>query len=255
MVTVSIITVVLNNEFVGSAIESVIGQDYPFIEYIIIDGGSTDRTLDIISTFPHKVHKFVSEPDKGIYDAINKGIRLATGDVIGILNADDFFVDNGVISRIASYFNDRESEIEGVYADILFTAQYDITKVTRRYASQRFRPWMFRFGFQPAHPSFYAKKELFDRYGVYGPDFKIAGDFDLLLRFLFIHKVKAIYVKDVWVKMRMGGVSTAGLKSLICLNAEILKSCKANMVYTNMIMIYSKYLFKWWGFVFARFYL
>jgi glycosyltransferase involved in cell wall biosynthesis len=252
MVTVSIITVVYNNEFIGSAIQSVISQDYPFIEYIVIDGGSTDKTLEIISTFPHKVHKFVSEPDKGIYDAINKGIKLASGDVIGILNADDFFVDSSVISRIASYFN-ANLEIEGVYADILFTEQHDITKITRRYASNRFRPWMFRFGFQPAHPSFYARKELFDRYGLYAPDYKIAGDFDLLLRFLYIHKVRAIYVKDVWVKMRMGGVSTAGVKSLVRLNSEILKSCKSNLVYTNMVMIYSKYLFKWWGFFFARF--
>lgn len=247
----SIITVVYNNECIATAIESVICQDYPWIEYIIVDGGSTDHTLEIISAYRNKVTKMISEPDLGIYDAINKGIKLASGDVVGLLHADDFLADEGVISRIANLFG-QYPEIDAAYADVIFTDREDLCKVTRYYSSRHFKPWMFKFGFQPAHPTFYAKRTLFEGYGLYSTRYKIAGDFELLMRFLYIHKVKALYVRDVWVKMRMGGVSTAGLKSLLKLNGEILHACKSNEVYTNMLMVYSKYMVKWWGFCFRK---
>lgn len=247
----SIITVVYNNECIGTAIESVIRQDYPWIEYIIVDGGSTDHTLDIIGAYRNKIQKVVSEPDLGIYDAINKGIKLATGDILGLLHADDFLSDDNVISRIASVFKQYPG-INAAYADVIFTDREDLGKVTRYYSSRHFKPWMFKFGFQPAHPTFYAKRDLFAQYGLYSTRYKIAGDFELLMRFLYIHKVKALYVKDVWVKMRMGGVSTAGLKSLLRLNGEILHACRSNEVYTNTLMVYSKYMVKWWGFCFRK---
>jgi glycosyltransferase involved in cell wall biosynthesis len=247
----SIITVVYNNECIGTAIESVIRQDYPWIEYIIVDGGSTDHTLDIIGAYRNKIQKVVSEPDLGIYDAINKGIKLATGDILGLLHADDFLSDDNVISRIAAVFK-QYPNINAAYADVIFTDREDLGKVTRYYSSRHFKPWMFKFGFQPAHPTFYAKRDLFAQYGLYSTRYKIAGDFELLMRFLYIHKVKALYVKDVWVKMRMGGVSTAGLKSLLRLNGEILHACRSNEVYTNTLMVYSKYMVKWWGFCFRK---
>lgn len=248
---VSIITVVYNNECIGTAIDSVIRQDYPFIEYIIVDGGSTDRTLDIIAAYRSRIHKVVSEPDMGIYDAINKGIKMASGDVVGLLHADDFLADNQVISRIARVF-EAHPGLKAAYADVVFTHRDDLSKVTRYYSSKHFKPWMFKFGFQPAHPTFYVERKLFAEYGLYSTRYKIAGDFELLMRFLYIHKVKALYVKDVWVKMRMGGVSTAGVKSLLTLNGEILQACKSNEVYTNMLMVYSKYMVKWWGFCFRK---
>lgn len=251
MIKVSIITVVYNNELIGTAIESVLSQDYPLIEYIVVDGGSTDHTLDIIAAYRHRISRVISEPDLGIYDAINKGIRMATGDVVGLLHADDFLADPGVIGRIAAVF--RENPLtKAAYADVVFTHREDLTKVTRYYSSKHFKPWMFKFGFQPAHPTFYAERHLYEQYGLYSTKYKIAGDFELLMRFLYIHKVNTQYIRDVWVKMRIGGVSTAGLKSLFRLNDEIVLACKTNAVYTNSLMVYSKYMVKWWGFCFKK---
>lgn len=251
MIKVSIITVVYNNEFIGTAIESVRSQEYSNIEYIVVDGGSTDRTLEIINSYEGCIHKMISEPDKGIYDALNKGIKMATGDVVGILNADDFLTDAQVISRVAGVF-EQHPEIGATYADVVFTDQQDLTKTLRYYSSKNFKPWMFRFGFQPAHPTFYAKRELFDQYGLYKVKYKIAGDFELLLRFLYIHKVKYLYINEVWVKMRVGGVSTSGLKGIMKANAEDVEACRSNKVYSNFLMVYSKYMVKWWGFMFRK---
>ncbi len=251
MIKISIITVVYNNECIATAMESVLRQDYPFIEYIVVDGGSTDHTLEIIAAYRNRIQRVVSEPDLGIYDAINKGIRMATGDVVGLLHSDDFLADDQVISRIAAVFEEQPG-INAAYADVIFTKREDLTKVARYYSSKHFKPWMFKFGFQPAHPTFYAERSLFEQFGLYSTTYKIAGDFELLMRFLYIHKVKALYVRDVWVKMRMGGVSTSGLKSLMKLNGEIVRACKTNEVYTNTLMVYSKYMVKWWGFCFRK---
>jgi glycosyltransferase involved in cell wall biosynthesis len=248
MVTISIITVVYNNEAISTAIESVLAQDYSNLEYIIIDGASSDNTLNIINGF-NGITKIISEPDSGIYDAINKGVSLATGDVVGILNSDDFMADSTVVSRIAANFN-TDPLLEAVYADIVFVDPKDLGKITRHYSSAKFRPWMFKYGFQPAHPTLYVRREIFDKYGLYKINYKIAGDYELLLRLMLIHQIKYKYIKDVWVKMRTGGVSTSGIKSILKLNSEIISSCKANGVYTNSLFVYSKYLVKWWGFIF-----
>ncbi|RDC54254.1 glycosyltransferase [Pedobacter chinensis] len=249
--TISIITVVFNNELIGSAIQSVIDQDYKDIEYVVIDGGSTDGTLDIINNFRKDIDILVSEPDKGIYDALNKGIQLAKGQIVGIMNADDLFADNQVLSRVAAKFK-NEPNVDAFYADIVFTDRQDTQKIKRYYSSEKFRPWMFRFGTAPAHPSFYSKRSLFQKHGAYSTDFDISGDFDLLLRFLLIHKVKAKYVKDVWVKMRQGGISTSGFASIKKQNNEIIQSCRNHGVATSIPLVYSKYLFKWWGFIFKK---
>lgn len=248
---ISIITVVLNNELVGSAIQSVIDQDYSDVQYIVIDGGSTDRTLQIVDGFKGRVDVLISEPDHGIYDAINKGIKVATGEVIGIINADDLFADSRVLSRIAHQFTSNP-EKDAFYADIVFTDRQNTDKITRFYSSGMFRPWMFRFGTAPAHPAFYAKKSLFEKYGDYSTDYVISGDFDLLLRFLLIHKISAQYVDDVWVKMRQGGISTSGFASIKKQNHEIVDSCRRNGLHTNAALVYAKYLFKWWGFIFKN---
>lgn len=248
---VTIITVVYNNELIKSAIESVLCQDYSSIEYIIIDGGSKDQTLSIINNYANSIDVIVSEPDMGIYDAINKGIALASGDIIGILNSDDFLADNNVVSRIVSSFSD-DVNLEALYADVIFVDSMDTNKILRYYSSKSFKPWMFRFGFQPAHPTLYVKKNVFTRVGIYKTKYSIAGDFDFLLRIFLIYKVKGKYINDLWVKMRQGGASTSGIGSVLKINSEILSICKENGVYTNITLIYSKYFVKWWGFLFKR---
>lgn len=245
---ISIVTISFNSElYIRDCISSVLSQTYNDIEYIIIDGGSVDNTLHIINEFGPKIHKIVSEPDSGIYDAINKGIGIATGDIIGILNSDDVFADEKVVERIAKEF--ENSTLSITFSDVQFVQRSDTTKYVRFYSSKLFKSWMFKFGFQPAHPTFYAKKELFDKLGYYRTDLKIAGDFELLLRFVLKNNIKFKYVKDVWVKMRVGGVSTSGFSSIIMLNKEIIKAHEFNGLYTNKLFVYSKYLVKWWGFI------
>ncbi len=244
---ISIITVCYNSEkTIRQTIESVVSQSYDDIEHIIIDGGSSDDTLSIISEYTGSV-KFISEMDKGIYDAINKGIRLASGEIIGILNSDDFFSDSYVVNRIVKEFKDNS--LEAVFADVSFFSDNQGSQIVRYYSSKLFRPWMFRFGFQPAHPTFYCKKELFDIHGYYDLRFKIAGDFELLTRFLEVNKVKYKYVNDIWVKMKLGGISTKGLGSNLLLNREILIALKLNSIKSNIILIYSKYFIKVFGYL------
>lgn len=244
---VSLITCTYNSEkHLNHCINSVIQQDYQQIEYIIIDGNSSDSTIEIVKEYGDVI-QLISEPDEGIYDALNKGIKLATGDIIGILHSDDFFSDHQVVSRIVDALNDTKSEI--VYADIDFVANTNINKNLRHYSSKFFSPWMFRYGFQPAHPTFYTYRKNFEEYGFYKSDFKIAGDFELLLRFLYKHELSHKYINDTWVKMRLGGASTKGIKSNILLNKEILKACKLNNLHTSFFLIYLKYLVKWMSFI------
>lgn len=245
----TIITVVFNGEkTIKDCIESVLKQNYDYIEYIIIDGNSSDSTLKIIKEYGENIDFVLSESDTGIYDAINKGINLATGDIIGILNSDDFFSDYMVASRIVESFL-RDQKMEALFSDVKFVDKENTNKVLRYYSSKFFKPWMFKFGFQPAHPTFYARKELFDKYGLYRIDLKIAGDFELMLRFLLKNKIKYKYVNDMWVKMRIGGISTSGISSITQASNEIILAHKYNHLYTNKLLIYSKYLIKWWGFL------
>ena len=245
---ISIITIAYNSElYIRDCIKSVLSQSYPNLEYIVIDGHSTDGTLKIIKEFEGRIDTILSEKDSGIYEAINKGIKRASGDIIGILNSDDLFADNEVVQRIVTEFEDRNLSV--VLSDVQFVQRNDTSKPVRFYSSKFFRPWMFRFGFQPAHPTFYAKRELFEKFGVYRTDLRIAGDFELLLRFLKKNKVRFKYVSDVWVKMRIGGISTSGISSILKLNNEIVLAHKHNGIYTNKLFVYSKYLIKWWGFI------
>jgi glycosyltransferase involved in cell wall biosynthesis len=240
---VSIITVTYNSKStISDTIRSVLEQTYPGIEYIIIDGLSTDGTQDIVRSFGTKISKFVSEKDIGIYDAINKGIRLSTGEIIGILNSDDSFYTDQVIERVVSAFN--EDDIHAVYGDIQFFDREDPSKIVRYYSSKRFNPGMFKFGIMPAHPSFYAKRELFEKFGYYKTDYKIAADFELLIRFLNIHKIRTKYIQMPFVSMRPGGISNKSVISNITLNKEIARACRENGIKTNYLYIYSKYFFK-----------
>jgi len=246
--TISIITVCYNSvKTIESAVRSVISQDYPRVEYIVVDGGSTDGTLQAIEAYKDHISTLISEPDQGIYDAMNKGVRAAKGDVVGILNADDVFHDAGVLSKVAAGF--RKSDIEAVVGDIVFVKGDKGEKVLRRYSAKNWNPGKFSWGYMPPHPSFFAKKYLFEKYGYYKTDYHIAADYELLIRFLYLNKVKWKYLPITTTKMRMGGRSTSGLKSLFTLNREIARGCRENGLYSNYLMIYSKYLFKPFEFI------
>lgn len=240
---ISIITTTYNSAYtIKDTLVSVYNQTYPNIEHIIIDGASKDNTLEIINNLPNRVTKIVSEPDKGIYDAMNKGIKAATGDVIGILNSDDFFTSDNIIEIVVENF--KNCDIDALYGDVHFVNPDDITKSVRYYSSAIFKPSLFRFGFMPAHPSFYMKRECYEKYGLYSLDYKIASDYDLLIRYLHREKIKYKYINKDFVTMRTGGVSTENFNSIVTLNKEIVRACKKYGIYTNLFILSFKYLYK-----------
>lgn len=239
----SIITVCYNSsETINDTIKSVIDQTYDDIEYIIIDGGSTDKTKEIVLSYGESVSKFISEKDSGIYNAMNKGIKMATGDIVGVLNSDDFFNNDKVIERVADEF--EGNNIDALYGDIQFVNPDNIQKVVRYYSSQKFNAAKFKYGYMPAHPSFYVKREYFERFGFYKEDYKIAADFELLVRFLYNTNLKISYLQMPFVTMRTGGISTRSIRSNFILNNEIISACRENGIKTNIFFVYLKYLFK-----------
>ena len=236
---ITIITVVFNGaKYIRSAIQSVLSQDYDNIEYIVIDGGSTDGTVDIVKEYQDKISVFISEPDEGIYDAMNKGIALATGNVIGILNSDDFYIDEFVIEKVVKEF--EEKNVDSVYADLVYVEPKNLNKTVRYYDSSKFNPSKFSYGWMPAHPTFFVKKDTYEKHGVFRTDLKIAADFDILIRFLLTHKISYSYMQEVLVKMRVGGVSTS-FNSIWINNIETLRVCRDNGIKTNIFKILSKY--------------
>lgn len=240
---VSIITVVYNGQStIKDTIKSVLSQDYPDIEHIIIDGASTDGTVEIIQSFSDQIAKFISEPDRGIYDAMNKGISLASGDIIGILNSDDFYADVDIISTVVEAFD--RTQTDSVFGDLVFVKSDDLDKVVRYYSSAKFHPQQFANGWMPAHPTFFVRRWAYERYGLFKTDYKIASDYELLTRFLAKHNLSYRYIPKVMVKMRVGGVSTVSLRSNWILNREIVRGCAENEISTNMVRVLSKYFTK-----------
>lgn len=240
---VSIITVCYNNDStIKDTIDSVLNQSYQNIEYIIVDGNSSDNTKTIISSYGNKINQFVSEPDNGIYHAMNKGVKLAHGDIVGILNADDFFCSSDVISNIIKEF--KTKNIDAVYGDVQFVKPQNLEKIVRYYSSKQFMPQKFKYGFMPAHPSFYVKRNAFDDFGYYKEDYLIASDYELLIRFIYKNNLKCKYLEFPFVTMRTGGVSNKSLKSRLILNKEIVRACKENGIKTNLANIYLKYFRK-----------
>ncbi|MGI2259759.1 glycosyltransferase family 2 protein [Shewanella sp. GXUN23E] len=243
---VSIITVCYNSaKTITDTIESVKNQKYSNIEFIVIDGGSTDTTLDILSKYLDVVDILVSEKDQGLYDAMNKGLARATGDLVGILNSDDILANDCIIERIVQ----AAEGVDGVYGDIGF---YDVTltKKTRHYSSKGFHKAKFSRGFMPAHPSCYLKRTLIEQVGPYSLDFKIAADFDFLVRAFSISNSTFRYLPEEVVKMREGGISTSGISANILLNREIIKSCRSNGLPCSWLSVLSKYPEKIMGLIF-----
>ncbi|MES2353045.1 MAG: glycosyltransferase family 2 protein [Pseudomonadota bacterium] len=248
---VSIITVVYNNkESIEEAILSVASQTHTAIEHIIVDGGSTDGTLDIIAKHADKLARVISEPDKGIYDAMNKGLRCATGDIIGLLNSDDKYAHKDVIDRVVRRLS--SPEIEAVFADAAFVAPGRPDEIVRRYSSRYFRPSRIAWGWMPAHPTLFLKREVYGRYGFFKPDFKIAGDYEFVARIFWNTGIRYIYMPEILVKMKTGGVSTSGWAGTVLLNREVLRACRENGIRTNMVKICSKYFLKIFEFIDAK---
>lgn len=212
-IKISIVTVVRNNEqYIEDCIKSVLSQDYPHIEYIVIDGASTDGTLDVVKRYSSHIQKIVSEKDLGIYDAMNKGIQLATGDIVGILNSDDLFESNYVISSVAKSF--IESRCDCLYGDLLYVDRINPKRVLRKWYSGKFSLGKFKWGWMPPHPTFYVRKEIFQKYGLYRLELKIAADYELMLRYLEKEKLSPYYLNKVLVRMRWGGTSNKNIKNI-----------------------------------------
>ncbi len=255
MLKISIITVAYNSsKTISDTIESVLSQNYKDIEYIIVDGNSSDNTLEIIKEYAPKFNgrlKWISEPDKGLYDAMNKGIRLASGDVVGIINSDDFYHRQDIIHKVANAFTENKN-VQAVFGDVSFINTENKDKIVRYYRAKNFHPKRFRFGFMPPHPSFFTYKSNFEKFGYYKTDYKIAADYELLIRFLYKGKLIYKYLPVDFMKMRVGGKSTATLRSNIVLNKEIVRACRENGIYTNFPLLMFKYLSKIWEFVFIK---
>jgi glycosyltransferase involved in cell wall biosynthesis len=205
---VSIITVCYNRKStIEQSVKSVLGQDYPNIEYIVIDGSSTDGTQEIIQSYSDKIARYISEPDKGMYDAINKGLSMATGDVVGLMHSDDEFYDKTVVSQIVAAFKSALNA-DGLYGNGIYVSNDSEQRIVRNRIGGPYDFKKIKSGWLPLHPTVYLKKSLIEKYGFYNLDFKIASDTEFLLRYLFKHKIKMIYLNEYVVKMRMGGLST-----------------------------------------------
>ena len=294
---ITLITACYNSaSTIRTAIESVLSQRGVDVEYIVVDGGSSDGTVAILKDYENKLlnlstiqpfnFRWLSEKDNGMYDAINKGIKMATGDVVGILNADDVLASDDTLAKIAAQFEGTGNGEQGteridvLYADIRFVTRQDAPRIeppsalaslggyaspcgeslgclrkakTVRYCSaKRWRPWMFRFAAMVPHPSFYVRRECFERLGGYSLDYRICADFELELRYLYLAKLKAVYLPECVVVMRMGGASTAGWRSNVEINREDLRALRSHGIWSCLPLIYLKYLFKIWGFVFKK---
>ncbi len=224
---ITIITVCYNSaKTIEDTIQSVINQTYDNIEYIIVDGLSTDNTLDIVDKYKDKITKIVSEKDAGLYDAINKGIGLATGDIIANLNSDDFYIDNNVITDVMAKMLEEKSDT--LYADLYYVDAVDTNKVTRNWVSGAYKKGLFFKGWMPPHPTFFVRKSVYDSYGKFNLELKSAADYEIMLRFIHKHECSISYLPRVTVKMRVGGVSNSSIKNRLKANREDKRAWEIN---------------------------
>lgn len=278
---ISLITACYNSAAtIRTCMDSVLSQQGVDLEYIVVDGGSKDGTISLLQEYEAKIgmgdegcgmrkptcpacstwlsFKWISEPDKGMYDAINKGIKMATGDIIGILNADDMFESPDTLAHIASAFSSHPSSpiphpsrIDAVYADIRFVKD-DLQTTSRYYSAKHWKPWMLQWGKMPPHPSVYIRRGLFGQFGLYKLGYDIAADYELLIRYLRMAKLNTRYLNECVVRMRMGGKSTRGWKSFKTLNKEIVRGNLENGYFCCFPMLLPKYMFKIFEFILPR---
>lgn len=224
---ISVITVVYNNcSTLADTIASVNAQDYTDLEHLVIDGGSTDGTVEVIEAHADKISYWVSEPDKGIYDAMNKGLRAANGEVIVMLNADDVYAHNQVLTKVMQVFEDET--IEGVYGDLVYVKPDNLNQVVRCWYSGNYKSGYFLWGWMPPHPTFFVRKAVYDKYGFFDTQLRSAADYELMLRFIHKQGIKLAYLPEILVKMRTGGLSNASLKNRLQAAREDRKAWKIN---------------------------
>ena len=232
---ISIITVTLNNaSVIKKCLDSLKSQKYNNVEHIIVDGGSTDKTLSILKSRNKQLSVVLSEPDKGIYDAMNKGIKLATGEIIGFLNSDDFYLNNKVISKVVKEF-EKDSFLEACYSDLIYVDQFNISKSIRYVKSSKFQEGLFSKGWCPPHPTFFVRRSVYKKFGNFDLSYRFASDVDLMMRFLEKYKIKSKYIPEVWVKMRMGGITNKNFKNIWLQNKEIIHSFNKNNLSVNLL--------------------
>jgi glycosyltransferase involved in cell wall biosynthesis len=225
----SLITVTCNSgQYLEDCVKSVINQTYKDIEYIIIDGKSTDNSIDIIKKYENHINAWISEPDRGMYDAINKGMQLSTGDVIGILNSDDIFDNNDVVASVIQAFT--EQKVDSIYGDLEYVEQNDLNKVYRIWKGRPYKRSRFFTGWMPAHPTFYFKRKLFEDFGGYENHYFSAADYELMCRYLFKNKASSFYLPKFIVRMRRGGQSNGSLKMRLRANRRDYLAMKKNNI-------------------------
>lgn len=244
---ISIITATYNSgQTLRDTLESVLCQTHTDYELIIQDGGSTDNTLAIAREYSGKFGdrlRIFSEPDKGLYDGINKGISATTGDIVGILNSDDFFTSDIILEKIDDALT-AHPETDAVYGDIHFVNPDNLQKCVRYYSSKWFRPWKLRIGYMPAHPSFYCRRQVYEQNGLYSLDFKIAADYEMMVRLFQKARIRGLYLPLDFVTMRTGGISTRSIRNRLKITMEDAKACRANGYYSNFFLCSIKYFSK-----------
>ena len=237
---ISVITVCYNSEdTIADTLRSVACQNHSDIEHLVIDGSSSDNTVRIVEANQHQNLILSSEQDEGIYDAMNKGLNRSNGDIICFLNADDFYASNSVLSRVAMQMSNHE--LDALIADVGFFNPSNRKKIVRRYRSTRFTPERLALGWMPAHPGLFLRKSVIDRVGHFKTDYKIAGDYEYIIRAFYGQDLKYQHLPEIIVNMQLGGISTVGLRAKIQLNKEVLRACRENGINTNLLKILSKY--------------
>jgi len=229
---ISIITVVYNRvNLIECALNSFQSQNYPNKECVVIDGGSSDGTLEVLIANRNKIDTLLSEHDKGIYDAMNKGISMATGDIIGILNSDDFYASPDVLSKVASAFDDRS--IDAIYGDLCYVNPINTNHISRYWKSNTHQVGMFSHGWCPPHPTFFVRRNVYEKFGDFNLNYSIAADVELMMRFLEKERVKSKYIPEIFVKMRLGGVTNKNIFNIFKQNYEVLLALKQHNLNSN----------------------
>ena len=244
---ISLIKATYNSaETLRDTMQSVLNQTFKDVDYIIVDGGSKDGTMDIVKEFEPKFKgrlRWVSEPDKGIYDAMNKGVKMAQGDIVGILNSDDFFASNDVLAKVNAAFTETPA-IDGVYADVRYVDWHDTSKTVRMFSGKDFTREKLCWGKMPPHPSFYVKRECYDKFGLYSLDYPICADYDMFVKMIWIGNINTLYINDVFVNMRSGGTSSNGIKVHRKIMRERMRCVREHNMPSNFFKQTSRYFGK-----------
>ena len=235
---ISVITVTYNQAPVlNDCIKSVEAQSHDAVEHIVIDGASTDDTLTLLKAKKNKIAILVSEPDNGIYYAMNKGIKLSKGDIVGFLNSDDYYVNNEVLAKVARIF-ENDPLLDACYADLIYVDKVNTSQTIRYFKSGKFIPGSFSKGWCPPHPTFFVRRSIFERFGSFDLSYRIAADVDLMMRFLEVYKIKSFHIPEIWVKMRTGGTTNKNLKNIWLQNQEIISAFSKNGLPVNKMIFF-----------------